>query len=75
MPMTSHFYSVTFYYIDCHCIESVSCEFSSNLCDPAMPPKTKRARQSIEAATKGREALKKARTDLETESGGTTESG
>lgn len=29
----------------------------------------------IEAAIKGREALKKARTDLETKSGGTTESG
>jgi len=40
-----------------------------------MPPKNKRARPSIEAATKGREALKKARTHLKTENGGTTESG
>ena len=35
-----------------------------------MPPKRKRARQTL-AAAQGREALKKARSDLETESGGT----
>ena len=39
-----------------------------NLCGPAMQPKSKRVRQSLEAAAKGREALKKARIDFETES-------
>lgn len=37
----------------------------------AMPPKSKRARQSLEAAAQGREALKKARLDLEPQSGET----
>lgn len=32
-----------------------------------MPPKSKRVRRSLEAAARGREVLKKARTDLETE--------
>ena len=41
------------------------------LCRPAMPPKSKRARQSLAAAAQGREALKKARSDLETGSGET----
>ena len=39
------------------------------LCRPAMPPKSKRVRQSLAAAAQGREALKKARSDLETGSG------
>ena len=39
-----------------------------NLCTSAMPPKSKRVRQSLEAAAaKVREALKKARMDSETE--------
>ena len=40
-----------------------------NLCASAMPPKSKRLRQGLEAAAaKVREALKKARMDSETES-------
>jgi len=34
--------------------------------EPAMPPKTKRARQSLEAAAKAKEAQKQARLEAET---------
>ena len=43
----------------------------NDLCGPVMPPKSKRVRQSLEAAAKGREVLEEARTDFETESGET----